>query len=86
MTTMHEVEEHIRAVGEDCPEVEWIASPFDTWHRNPHYTGVHHVDPETAGEMQEYASEQGHELTEKELRVKESIPSKSDDVDDDICF
>lgn len=34
------VDEHIREVGRDCPDEEWLLSPFDSWHRNPFYRGA----------------------------------------------
>jgi len=43
--------EYARNVGMDDPSREWICTHFDTWERNPFYTGVKHVDPETAGDM-----------------------------------
>lgn len=26
--------------GATCPEKEWLASNYDTWERNPHFTGT----------------------------------------------
>lgn len=33
------VREHARNVGAQREDVEWILTPFDTWERNPYYTG-----------------------------------------------
>ena len=32
--------------GEDRPDQEWILSPYDTWEKNPHYTGLPGRHPE----------------------------------------
>ena len=32
--------------GEERQDEEWISSPYDTWHRNPYYTGVPGRHPE----------------------------------------
>ena len=34
------------AYGEEREEQEWILSPFDTWHKNPYYTGTPGRHPE----------------------------------------
>ena len=38
--------EHVWNVGRDRPDVEWILSPYDTWHKNPYYTGEPGRHPE----------------------------------------
>lgn len=40
--------QYASAYGEDRPEAAWILSPFDTWERNPHYTGPEVPHPEDA--------------------------------------
>jgi hypothetical protein len=32
--------------GADQPERQWILTPWDTWERNPHYTGPDQGHPE----------------------------------------
>jgi len=32
--------QYAEAYGEERPDVEYILSPYDTWHRNPFYTGA----------------------------------------------
>ena len=38
--------EYVWNVGRDRPDVEWILSPYDTWHKNPYYTGEPGRHPE----------------------------------------
>ena len=38
--------EHALNYGEEQPDREWILSNFDTWVRNPHYTGEPGPHPE----------------------------------------
>jgi hypothetical protein len=38
--------EYAENAGADRPEREWILSPFDTWERNPHFTGTPGRHPE----------------------------------------
>lgn len=38
--------EYVINVGRDRPDVEWISSPYDSWHRNPFYTGEPGRHPE----------------------------------------
>jgi hypothetical protein len=46
------VAQYASVYGEEDKERAWILSPFDTWEKNPHYTGPAVPDPETA--MYEY--------------------------------
>jgi hypothetical protein len=39
-TMDEQVAQWIWAYGAESPDKEWMLSPFDTWHRNPHFTGV----------------------------------------------
>lgn len=43
------VGEYTRNHGHDQPEREWILSPFDTWEKNPWYTGKPGRRPEDWG-------------------------------------
>lgn len=77
--------EFARNVGAECPEREWISTPFDSWERNPFYRGHRHVDPETAGDMYSEADKAGETLTEEDLReppinVRPSAPMTDDDI------
>lgn len=38
--------EYVRNVGRDEPDREWIATPWDSWGRNPYYTGAPGPHPE----------------------------------------
>ena len=38
--------QYANAHGEERADEEWISSPFDTWHKNPHYTGAPGRHPE----------------------------------------
>jgi hypothetical protein len=40
------VREYTRNVGQDRPDQEWILSPFDSWEKNPFYTGKPGRHPE----------------------------------------
>lgn len=82
-TIQDSVREYAQNAGMDNPTQEWILSPFDSWERNPFYTGVRHVDPETAGEMAWAAEAEGKTLTEEDLRIKPYVPAAvSIDPDD----
>ena len=32
--------------GQDVPDQQWLCSPYDSWERNPHYTGPDQGHPE----------------------------------------
>ena len=34
------LDQYAEAYGEERPNVEYILSPYDTWLRNPYYTGA----------------------------------------------
>lgn len=34
------VAQYADAYGADSPDQEWILSPYDSWERNPHFTGT----------------------------------------------
>jgi hypothetical protein len=34
------IDQYASAYGEERPHVEYILSPYDTWLRNPYYTGA----------------------------------------------
>ena len=38
--------EMVRNMGEDRQQDEWLLTDFDTWERNPHYTGPRGPHPE----------------------------------------
>lgn len=38
--------EYAYNAGFECPDREWISTPWDTWERNPHYTGPKGLHPE----------------------------------------
>ena len=40
------VREYTWNVGRDRPDVEWILSDYDTWYKNPYYTGEPGPHPE----------------------------------------
>jgi hypothetical protein len=40
------VREYTRHVGAEHPDQEWILSPFDSWEKNPFYTGKPGRHPE----------------------------------------
>lgn len=46
--------EYARNAGVDDPEREWILTPWDTWHRNPTYTGPRGPHPEDDYELGGY--------------------------------
>lgn len=33
-------------MGQDCPNSQWILTPFDTWEKNPCYVGPDQPHPE----------------------------------------
>ncbi len=45
-TAQESCQEYADNVGMDEPDREWIATPFDSWERNPHYTGKPGRHPE----------------------------------------
>jgi hypothetical protein len=38
--------EYARNMGGECPDQEWLLTSYDTWERNPHYTGKPGRHPE----------------------------------------
>ena len=47
MSFMQEaVREWVWNVGQDRADQQWILSDYDTWERNPHYTGPDQGHPE----------------------------------------
>jgi hypothetical protein len=47
MSFMREaVREWVWIVGQDRSDQQWILSSYDTWERNPHYTGADQPHPE----------------------------------------
>jgi hypothetical protein len=47
LATMGEAaNEYAWNVGRDRPDVEWILSDYDTWHKNPYYTGAQGRHPD----------------------------------------
>jgi len=47
MSHMQEaVREWVWNVGQDRSDQQWILSSYDTWERNPHYTGADQGHPE----------------------------------------
>jgi hypothetical protein len=50
--------EYARNVGATCPERAWINTDFDTWERNPFYTGPDVPHPES------YEPDDGEEVVD----------------------
>jgi hypothetical protein len=47
MSYMREaVREWVWTVGQDRADQQWVLSAYDTWERNPHYTGPDQGHPE----------------------------------------
>ena len=47
MSFMQEaVREWVWNVGQDRADLQWVLSDYDTWERNPHYTGPDQGHPE----------------------------------------
>ena len=40
------LDQYADAYGEERPNVEYILSPYDTWLRNPYYTGAPGLHPD----------------------------------------
>ena len=40
------IREWVWWAGQDCPNAEWMLSDYDTWEKNPHYTGKPGRHPE----------------------------------------
>ena len=41
------INQHVSIIGSEDEEAEFILTPFDTWERNPHFTGTpcgHHPE------------------------------------------
>jgi len=51
--------QYAEAYGEERPNVEYILSPYDTWLRNPYYTGAPgpHPDFDQPDETEEYPND-----------------------------
>lgn len=46
VTVADGIREYVREVGRERPDVPWILSDWDTWHRNPFYDGPEVPHPE----------------------------------------
>jgi hypothetical protein len=47
LATLHSAtQEYVFTLGKDRPDVAWILSPYDTWHKNPYYVGAPVPHPE----------------------------------------
>jgi hypothetical protein len=54
MSYMQEaVREWVWTVGQDRSDQQWVLSAYDTWERNPHYTGPDQGHPEDNCEDEE---------------------------------
>ena len=40
------VRDYVLVEGRENPDYQWISSPFDTWHKNPFYSGPDQLHPE----------------------------------------
>lgn len=40
------ISEWVWIVGKDHPDTQWLCSNYDSWERNPHYTGPDQGHPE----------------------------------------
>ena len=69
-------------VGADRPDDQWLLSDYDTWERNPHYSGPDQGHPEYPVEQEEWLPENDWypEFRDEEEYVREN------DFDDDIPF
>jgi len=47
------VREWVWTVGKDQKDRQWISSDYDTWERNPHYSGPEQKHPEADYEDEE---------------------------------
>ena len=47
--------EYVRNVGRERPDEEWILTDYDSWHKNPFYTGKPGRHPEDDMDEEEYA-------------------------------
>lgn len=78
------VREWVWVHGAECPECEWISSPYDSWEKNPHYTGKPGRHPED-----DYGDDDSLPEWANELPVDDPLDSvvaayRADD--DDIPF
>lgn len=46
VTVEDSIREWVYIVGQDSPDTEWFATDYDTWERNPYYTGKPGPHPE----------------------------------------
>ena len=63
--------EYARNVGHDCPDVEWISTNFDTWERNPFFTGVPGRHPEA--EDYDLSDVDDHVMSDEENDMEEFL-------------
>lgn len=61
-TPAEAVREWAWVVGQERPDSQWLLSDYDTWERNPHYTGPEQAHPESYG-CDEPQGEPSHEYT-----------------------
>jgi hypothetical protein len=75
-------QEMVGNIGSDNPDNEWILTPYDTWERNPAYTGPRGPHPEDLGPDDCYdigGLEFREELSDEELEAL-TAPVENDDA------
>jgi hypothetical protein len=57
--------EHARIVGAERPDQEWLLTDYDTWEKNPHFTGTPGRHPEDYDDDYELLDEATIEANKK---------------------
>lgn len=76
------------AYGAERPDEAWILSDYDTWHRNPHYTGPEQRHPEDYGFDEDDEQRDYGDGVDDPNYVVTGCEDRCDDdfVDEDIPF
>lgn len=75
--------EYARNVGAEHPDLEWILSPYDSWERNPFYTGKPGPYPEHENGMYDITGLESGETSDEEL---DRMTAPSAPEEDDVPF
>ena len=70
--------EMVGNIGIDCPDREWILTPYDTWERNPSYTGPRGPHPEEP-DLYDISGLEAGEISDEELDAL-TKPETSDNM------
>ena len=85
-TPMDAVREYTRNVGSTRPDSAWILSQYDSWERNPYYSGPPQPHPEDDYDMCDAPPTMEEEVIEHRQRKNEADLGPFLGSDEDVPF